>query len=135
LENQNGAKTTQGTFLCCRGYDSALGILLIFIVLGAYQLHRAETGRSNCLPHALRHFIASRELQAAKRAQYENVRLRGYLKVASLDGNDFPEAWSYLCNFYSMNYEWAAARVSCERTGASNKNDRKVSNCVGAGCP
>ncbi len=109
---------------------AALGVLLSFIVLGAYQLHRAETGRSNCLPHTLRHFIASRELRAAKRAQFESVRLRDYVKVASLDGNDFPEAWSYLCDFFSKSDEWAAARLSCERamesSGATASSLRKL---------
>jgi hypothetical protein len=94
---------------------TALGILLVFAALAAYQLHRAETGRSNYLPHALRHFIAARDLQAARRAQYESDRLLAYLKVASLDGNDFPESWSYLCDFYSKNHLWAAARISCEQ--------------------
>jgi tetratricopeptide (TPR) repeat protein len=94
---------------------TALGLLIIFIVLAAYQLYRSETGRSSWLPPTLRHFIASRDLQAAKSAQYESIRLRDYMKVASLDGNDFPEAWLYLCDFYSKNSQWAAARFSCER--------------------
>lgn len=112
----------------------ALGTLLVCTALAAYQLHRAETGRSNYLPHALRHFLAARDLQAARQAQYESDRLRAYLKVASLDGKDFPESWSYLCDFYSKNYLWAAAGISCERARAFN-NGRKGSGCVGTGCP
>jgi tetratricopeptide (TPR) repeat protein len=102
------------------GAKTVLGIILIFIVLAAYQLHRAETGRSSWLPHTVRHLIASRDLQAAKRAQYENIRLRDYMKVASLDSDDFPEAWLYLCDFYSKNNEWPAAGFSCERAVESS---------------
>jgi tetratricopeptide (TPR) repeat protein len=120
LENQEIKPSLHQKRSSIRTATTALGILSLFIAFATYQLHRAETGRSNCLPHALRHFIASRDLKAANGAQYESVRLRDYMKAASLDGDDFPEVWSYLCDFYSKNYEWAAARISCERAVESS---------------
>lgn len=95
---------------------SVTSILLLIAVFTVYQLHRAETGRSNCVPLVLRRVVAAREMRTANRARYEGERLREYTTAALLDGSDFPQAWSYLCDFYSKYNEWQTAKLPCEQS-------------------
>ncbi len=80
-----------------------------------YQLRRAETGRSNYLPRVVRKFVAAREYQSAKNAEYEDRRLRGYMRVLSLDGDSYPEVWLHLCDVNVKHRMWDAARSACKR--------------------
>lgn len=99
--------------------------LLGATALVAYQVRRAERGRSSLLPLPLRRFIAERVYHDAENAGYESEQLSGYLKVVSLDPTDFPGAWRHLCDHYTKYGQTEAAEVSCARAADLERQPRR----------